>query len=412
MQLTAFVSGAIFLATGCGTDYRTHSVINTEKPAAMAWEQSPPFLSGRTFSDPHLKYRLINPYTYNPADPLAYKPVPIKPDGRGRDGSKPTGYVYSPNNKSSWNSTYFSEWLQSATNMDLMGNSLKSTNNNKYRMFLEVFAPLYWKASESTNITGLTDADRKYYRDELQNALLQTIKESTEQHLSELKSTENNGNLLLGAATIGLAGGASVASSATAKALAAAASGTAGARSLFNDQVYRNTFVESTIALIEDDQAKFLASLRTNQQTQSIHEYTVEAAIMDAKEYEARGSFYHGLALLQQAVQNKINGGTNLVTINQYMPEINSPQTITLSVSAIDMEEPITGQGLSQVDTGALMNSSNKVIKVTSVYGSSDNKLTVKLTGINTNTPGMDVLRLPLYNNRGYLTIPVTTTNK
>lgn len=202
-----------------------------------------------------------------------------------------------------------------------------SAHNNQ--QYMEVYAPYYWKASESTNLTGLTDDDRKYYRNELQNAILRAAKESSEDHLSELKGTENSVNGILGAATIGLSGGAAVASRVAAKALAVAAAGTAGARSLFNDQVYRNTFVESTIALIENDQATFLNTIKTVYQTNDIYHYTVEGAILDAKEYEMRGSFYHGLALLQQAVQSTLNGNTNgLVPFNQLttaMPKIANP---------------------------------------------------------------------------------------
>lgn len=291
----------LLMFSGCGTNYRVGSVINTEHPSTMTWKAAIGNIQGE-----HQIY--INPYTFNPNDPGAHGLMLV----RNQPHSGPPAYIYGLENKSSWVSGGFSNWLSAATNA-IFARSVDNTNNwARYKMVLEVFAPLYWKASESTNITGLTDPDRQYYRNDLQNAMFQVIKESTEQHLAGLKSTENNFNLLLGGATIGLAGGAAVASAETAKALAASASGTAGMQSLINSQLYRNTFVEAMIALIENDQATFLASIKTNQ-TRNIYDYTVEAAIEDAKEYEARGSFYHGLALLQEAVQNKINGGQILL---------------------------------------------------------------------------------------------------
>lgn len=242
------------LITGCGTDYRIHSVINTDKNYAITWEMGwNPWKAPRHFiTEPGATYTYINPYTYNPA----------------------------------------------------------AMTNFADKQLPDLSKSLYFKAS-IFNKNSTEQAEQMYCRNQLQDAILTVIKEATERHLAQIKSVENNGNLLLGAATLGLSGGASVASGTAAQALAASAAGTAGARSLFNEQVFRQTFLESIVRLIKRSQEDYLNIIRERQINDIVH-YTVEAAIRDAKEYESRGSFYHGLVLLQEAsfqasIQNKTN---------------------------------------------------------------------------------------------------------
>lgn len=277
IQTLALIS--LLLLVGCGTDYRVRSVINTEKPFANSWTENLPWCSTKRFAAPEAKLLFINPYTFNPA---------------------------------ALNATDYEKKKRTVTY--LTPKVVRQFPSDYLPVLLPTNSPSYYQMANNTNTPM---PDRKYYRDELQNAILRIVKESTAQHLSDLKSVENNGNLLLGAATLGLAGGASVASGTAAQALAASAAGTAGARSLFNEQVYRQTFVESIIALIEKDQAEYLSVIHTRQ-TNSIIDYTVEAAILDTKEYEMRGSFYHGLALLRQAVQDQISGKNILIPVNEY----------------------------------------------------------------------------------------------
>ena len=142
---------------------------------AMTWQNGIKPTSSGWFSDPTVNFIYINPYTYNPAAMTNYG------DRKLHD--------------------FHTSLYQLAVNGD--------TNT-------------------PTDVVS-RDERRRYYRNELQNALFQTIKESTAQHLSERKSTENNANLLLGAATLGLAGAAAVASGTAARSLAAAATGAAGA---------------------------------------------------------------------------------------------------------------------------------------------------------------------------------------
>ncbi len=129
--------------------------------------------------------------------------------------------------------------------------------------------------------------------------------ETTGQHLAGVKSAENGGNLLLGAAALGLSGGASVAAPATAKALSAAATGAGGGRALFNERTFRNALVESLIQAVETDRAQFLETIIRPKQDLDIERYDVEAAILDARDYHERASFYHGLELIREAVAEK-----------------------------------------------------------------------------------------------------------
>jgi hypothetical protein len=171
-----------------------------------------------------------------------------------------------------------------------------STNKNEPSLYYRASHP---KDSELTNAI----CDATMARNQLQNAMLRISDESTALYLAKVKAAENNGNLFLGAATLGLSGGASVAGSATAKALAAAATGTGGARELFNDQIFRNALVETMVAAIEADRAQFKQQIISNQ-SQPIYKYDVEAAIQDANEYHLKGSFYHGLDLIRSAAES------------------------------------------------------------------------------------------------------------
>ncbi len=166
----------------------------------------------------------------------------------------------------------------------------KSASTNRIGSF-------FWIAVNGTN-----EEARMIARNQLQNAIMRLSDQMTASHLSELKSTENFGNILLGAATLGLTGGASVAAPVTAKAFSASATGTGGARELFNNQVYRNALLETLIGSIESDRQEFAMTI-TRKQTNSILKYDAESAIRDANEYHQRGSFYHGLALIREAAE-------------------------------------------------------------------------------------------------------------
>ena len=145
----------------------------------------------------------------------------------------------------------------------------------------------------------------KLARNQLQNTILELSNECTGQHLAGIKSAENGGNLLLGGAALGLSGGASVAAPTTARALSAAATGTGGSRALFNEQTFRNALVESLTQAVETDRAQFLETIIRPKQNWDVEQYDVEAAILEARDYHERGSFYHGLELIREAVEEK-----------------------------------------------------------------------------------------------------------
>lgn len=161
-----------------------------------------------------------------------------------------------------------------------------------------------WKIATDNNKAA---KDRVAARNLLQNAVLRISDQVTAHHLAKLKGYENNTNLILGSAALGLTGGAAVAGEAAAKALAVAATGVVGARELFNDQVFRNALIETIIAAIEADRSKYLEDVIHAGQKKPIEEYDVEAALKDANEYHFRGSFYHGLGLVRDAAEKENN---------------------------------------------------------------------------------------------------------
>jgi hypothetical protein len=154
-------------------------------------------------------------------------------------------------------------------------------------------------------LTNTNDTTARKLRNELQNAIIRVANEEAANHIARIKSSENNLNLLLGSAQLGLSGGASVAGAATAKALAAASTGAGGARALVKEEIYRNSLGESIAALIMADQAAYLHNVIEISQKKSVLDYGVEQAITDAVEYNKRGSLFYGLSLARQAIEHQ-----------------------------------------------------------------------------------------------------------
>jgi hypothetical protein len=175
-------------------------------------------------------------------------------------------------------------------------------NPYKYGPFDDIS---YYNQAKFSSLDPERLAKAKVARNMLQNAMLHVSDEVTAQHLAGIKSTETVANLLFGAASLGLSGGATVAGEATARSLSAAATGTTGARALTNEQLYRNALVESLMAAIELDRSRFREEVIQRKQRASIIEYDVEAAIADANTYHQKASFYNGLTLIRQAVEER-----------------------------------------------------------------------------------------------------------
>jgi hypothetical protein len=160
---------------------------------------------------------------------------------------------------------------------------------------------LYFIASNDTDETK-----RKQARNQLQSAIMRISDETTAVHLTSIKASENNINLLLGIPAIGMSAAAAVSPLGAANSLSAASTGLQGSRSFVIEQVFRNTLFDSIILLIEEDRRTVRDVIR-GKYDKSITEYNVESAIQDATDYHQRGSFYHGLALLADAANDKAN---------------------------------------------------------------------------------------------------------
>lgn len=150
--------------------------------------------------------------------------------------------------------------------------------------------------------TGTGEAARSA-RNRLQNAIIALSVRGVSGHLAQLKAAENNVNLVLGAATLALSGAASVSPTMMSQSLAAAASGTEGARGLVNEQVLRDALGESIIGAIYADRTHFLDSVILPRQKLSVTDYDVDAALRDAVIYHDKGSFYHGLRQARRAIE-------------------------------------------------------------------------------------------------------------
>jgi len=174
--------------------------------------------------------------------------------------------------------------------------------------------PLYRVASSVGMSVSYTNADGTYTnvlvstnmaqaaRNRLQNTLIALAYENSSQHAAGIKSTENIVNLLMGGATIGLSSGASVAAGATSQALAAAAAGTAGARSLFNEETFRNNLAETMFQAMDSARELYRTTNILVLQKMPVSVYDVSAAIHDAEVYNEMASFYFQLAIVMKDV--------------------------------------------------------------------------------------------------------------
>ena len=140
-------------------------------------------------------------------------------------------------------------------------------------------------------------------RNELIGTTIMLADSSISKHLASIKATETNMNLLLGAATAGLTGGATVASEAGAKALSAAATGTNASRGMFNETTYRNALSETLIGSVETDRELKREKILGRLANECIANYPVSVALADVQNYLNGGSFYHGLALIREAAE-------------------------------------------------------------------------------------------------------------
>ncbi len=240
------IIASAFMLSGCASNYRTKSVINTDEAKGMIWEKRNNWL---WLTEVGSTTPQINPYTFNPS----------KSDANTKTGS--------------------------------IANSF------------------YTKAIDAIGGSDAEKSKARIYRNEMQNAMLQAARDASKQHIARVMSDERFSNLTFGLATLGLSGGSAIAGGATGKALAAAATGTEGARALISSEVFRNTFVESIVILIERSQKEQLDAIHEKQK-KAIEDYGLEESILDVREFESRGSFYHGLSLLRENIISQKNGAS------------------------------------------------------------------------------------------------------
>jgi hypothetical protein len=194
---------------------------------------------------------------------------------------------------------------------------------------------LYSKALSSSD----SDPNKAIvYRNTLQNAIIGVADKTTKQHLADLKATQNNMNIFLGAAALGLTGGASLAAATTAKALSAAATGIIASRELFNNQTYRDALVESLTGAILSNQQNYYNNFIVPKQALPLAKYDVEAAINDAVTYNTYGSFYYGLQLIQNDVNKANSNRTNNPSQNQLLTNLlATPPSFTTQPAAVSV---------------------------------------------------------------------------
>ncbi len=163
-------------------------------------------------------------------------------------------------------------------------------------------APLYSYAVGATPAPA--SMTRKEARNILQATILTLSDRATEAHLASIFATEDSANLSLGLTTLALsATGAAAVGEMTKTALAAASTGTAGARALISDEIYSGAFAPAITKAIRTSRRKRALELELKRRELDITTYTAQDAVNDAVRYHQLGSFFHGLELVHRATE-------------------------------------------------------------------------------------------------------------
>lgn len=180
----------------------------------------------------------------------------------------------------------------------------------------------------------LDDAENaRIARNRLQTTIMTLSDKAVATHLSRVTGVEIDSNILMGGAALAAAGEAALGPPATAKTFAQVAAGLIGFRGIFNDQVYKNTLVQSLVGSIISDRNKCRAQIQASQSL-SITNYPADQAIADASDFHSRGSFYYGLTLIRDAAE-AANITRNQAATNAYSTVMNA-QTNRNNLKALE----------------------------------------------------------------------------
>lgn len=155
-------------------------------------------------------------------------------------------------------------------------------------------------AGEYDGFVALGPAE--YARNSLQSRMMAVSDADVAGHLSRITGTQIVFNTVTGALALGTSAAATLSGGGAGTALAATTTGLLGFKSLFNDEVYRNTLVETLVDCINADRGLLRKKMLFNQR-KLITDYSVQQAVNDAIEYHDHGSFYYGLTLIRQSAE-------------------------------------------------------------------------------------------------------------
>jgi hypothetical protein len=151
-----------------------------------------------------------------------------------------------------------------------------------------------------TNSPALLRA--KIARNELQEIMIGLSDREVARHLSEVTGTQITVNMVLGAAALGTSGAGALATTSMAKVFSGMASGFTGAKSLFNEEVYRNALVQTIVSSVISKRNEIRTEIQASQD-KSILEYSMDHAINDVRRLNETGSFYYGITLIKEAAE-------------------------------------------------------------------------------------------------------------
>ncbi len=141
-------------------------------------------------------------------------------------------------------------------------------------------------------------------RDVIQDRILQASEQRCNLFKTYLSRLDRQQNFILGSATTLLGGmGAVFTNAGVARALAGAAGATSGIRAEFNEAFFSSLATSVISPAIERRRARIRQEILNNRRKKDIHQYTVQAAIMDAVRYHGACSVDAGIDEAGAALQ-------------------------------------------------------------------------------------------------------------
>ncbi len=173
-------------------------------------------------------------------------------------------------------------------------------------------------------------------RNRLQEELMAVSDRVCEQHKGDIVANATQTNIFFKGLAAGLSGAAATFVSPLATYLSAGATASLGANALVNEQIYQKLFVGAIIRGIDKGRELKNNEIKIKQRKETA-EYSVSAALRDAQDYHHRCSFYAGLVVVNQSVEQAGPSGFEIQIAIDFLEKQITQITKLLKIAKADL---------------------------------------------------------------------------